>query len=185
MPSIAAHLTIAKILSKKLEIDDPDFIRGNVLPDVINMPSEKSHHKIKGTTYLIPDTNYFKEKLDFDNPLDLGYYTHLLLDKYFLEKYIPKNIDDLTVFRTGKMYKEYDLLNYDMVKRFNINTERAKKILLNYEHEVDEEKLNNNIDYLLSKNTGETEYLEEETFMNFLIKISDKIYEEVLELQSE
>ena len=44
-----------------------------------------SHHKIKGKYFLIPDLDYFKKHLDLNNHLYLGYYVHLLLDKYFLE----------------------------------------------------------------------------------------------------
>ena len=106
MPSIAGHMVIAKLVSEILCINDKDFIKGNLLPDVIL--NKESHHKIKGTYFLVPDLDYFKNNLDLNNKLELGYYTHLLLDYYFLEEYVPKVIKDLTVFETGIIYKEYE-----------------------------------------------------------------------------
>ncbi len=37
MPSISAHMVVAKEVSKKLNISSDDFIKGNLLPDIIDM----------------------------------------------------------------------------------------------------------------------------------------------------
>ena len=87
MPNISSHMIVAKLVSEKLHINDSDFLKGNLLPDVVN--NSNSHHKIPGKYYIIPDTEFFKQKLNLKNKLELGYFTHLLLDKYFLEEYIP------------------------------------------------------------------------------------------------
>ena len=34
MPSICAHMVIAKEVGKRLNINSDDFIRGNLLPDI-------------------------------------------------------------------------------------------------------------------------------------------------------
>ena len=60
MPSVAAHMVVAKLISDKLNIEDPDFIKGNLLPDILD--KELSHHKKQGKYYLIPDIQFFKEK---------------------------------------------------------------------------------------------------------------------------
>lgn len=49
MPSIAAHMVVAKIIGEKLNIYNKDFIRGNILPDVVNI--DDSHHKLKVNTF--------------------------------------------------------------------------------------------------------------------------------------
>ena len=45
MPSIAAHMAVAKLISDKLYIDKEEFYKGNILPDIIDIPD--SHHKMQ------------------------------------------------------------------------------------------------------------------------------------------
>ena len=58
MPSLAAHMVCAKLVSESLNIKDEEFIKGNLLPDIIDI--ENSHKKVKGKFYCIPDIEYFK-----------------------------------------------------------------------------------------------------------------------------
>ena len=69
MPSIAAHMVVAKLLEEKLGFKSTEFIKGNLLPDIIDI--KDSHHKIKGKYYFIPDLEYFKNTLDLSNDLYL------------------------------------------------------------------------------------------------------------------
>lgn len=177
MPCIAGHMVVAKLVSEKLNINDSDFIKGNLLPDIILEPD--SHHKIKGTYYYVPDLEYFKNKLDLTNKLYLGYYVHLLLDYYFLENFVPNNISDLSVFENGIMYKEYDMINYQLVKRFNLDVENLKKILMNFSEKINKETLVYNLDCLSLTIIEETDYLKFDSFATFLIEISEIISEAI------
>lgn len=177
MPSIAAHMVVAKLVSECLQIDDLDFIRGNLLPDIINL--KDSHHKIKGKYFLIPDLDYFKKHLDLNNHLYLGYYVHLLLDKYFLEDFVIKNISNLNVFKDRIIYHEYDMINYGLVKLFNLDVDKMISILSVFDENIDEKKLNYNLQCLLNKVDGETIYLKLDDFADFLYSISKTISEEV------
>ena len=111
MPSIAAHMICAKLVSDSLNINSDDFIKGNLLPDIID--KKDSHCKIKGKYYYIPNIEYFLENLDLSNKMDLGYLTHLLLDRYFLEEYIYEVVNGEEVFLSRIMYREYDIINYE------------------------------------------------------------------------
>lgn len=182
MPSIASHMAVAKLIKEKLKINDVDFIKGNLLPDIIN--NDQSHHKIQGKYYLIPDINYFKQKLNLNKKLELGYFTHLLLDKYFLEEYIPSNINNLKIFENKKIYKEYDLINYQLVKEFNLDVLYLQKILSEINGDIDKEKLSKNLKSLLNKETGETKYLNLDKFSDFLYNISQNISEEIRDYAS-
>lgn len=179
MPSIAAHMAVAKLVSEKLNINDPVFIKGNLLPDIIN--SNDSHHKIHGKYFLIPDISYFKDKLDLKNKLYLGYYTHLLLDKYFLEDYLPKYTKDINNFSNGIIYKEYDLINYKIVKDFNLDVDYLSTILSDYEIEVKNNILEDNIKFLNSKNEGKTKYINPD-ITEFIKEVSDKIVDDINDL---
>lgn len=181
MPNIAGHMIIAKLVSDKLKIDDPDFIRGNLLPDIINISREKSHHKIQGKYFLIPDIDFFKHKLNLKNKLELGYLTHLLLDKYFLEEYIPNNIKNFKLFEDKTIYKEYDMINYKLVKKFNLDIEKIKNDLKEINFDIDKKLLEKNIEYLFNKNEGKTELLDFDEYSNFLYNTSFVIYNEIKE----
>lgn len=177
MPSIASHMVVAKLVSEKLNINDIDFIKGNLLPDIVN--NFQSHHKIQGKYYLIPDIDFFKQKLNLNKKLELGYFTHLLLDKYFLEEYIPYNVNNLKTYEN--IYKEYDAINYRLVKKFNLDVLYLQKILSEINEDIDSEKLTKNLECLSNKEIGETKYLNFEDFSSFLYNIAQKISEEVKE----
>lgn len=177
MPSIAAHMVVAKLVSDNLKINSPDFIIGNALPDVISNPL--SHHKIQGKYYLIPDIDFFREKLDLNENLELGYFTHLLLDKYFLEEFVLDNVKDLKIFENKTIYNEYDKINYSLLKKFDIDSLKLIKILGKISLDVDEEKLDKNIKCLSNKELGETEYLDFDKLSSFLYNISFRISKEI------
>lgn len=177
MPNISSHMIVAKLVSEKLNINDPDFIKGNILPDIVN--NDQSHHKIQGEYCLIPNIDYFKRRLNLNKKLELGYFTHLLLDKYFLEEYIPNNIKDLNIFDNKLIYQDYDFINYQLVKKFDLDVLALKKILSEIDGDIDKNKLERNIKYLSNSETSETKYLNLEKFSSFLYNVSEKISEEL------
>lgn len=180
MPSIAAHMTIAKLLSEKLDIEEEDFYRGNLLPDVISATREASHFKVQGEHFLVPDLEDAKRNLTLTESMYLGYYTHLLLDKYFLEEFVPIYIRRFDLFKTKEMYSDYDEINGFIVTSFGLDVETITKILSeNYGCDIDKEKLEKNISCLNNEKNGEGIYLKKEQFRYFLEEVSDKIYDDV------
>ena len=103
MPNMSSHMAVAKRVSEILDINDKDFIIGNILPDLYN-DKKKSHYKIMGDFYLIPDIDYYIKNFDLNSNLNLGYLTHLLLDKYYLEDYLEKKIPGVDVFDDDIIY---------------------------------------------------------------------------------
>lgn len=111
MPSWGIHLATSYAVANKIKIKDKNtFILGNFLPDaeryVINdfsiyVPYNKSHFakiiKINGAEEKLPDYNEFinKYRKNLDNPIILGYLTHLLTDYYWnyltFSKYTASN----------------------------------------------------------------------------------------------
>ena len=180
MPNIAAHMVIAKLVGESLKIEDDDFYRGNLLPDVTK--EEDSHHKTPGkTNFQIPDMAYFQEKLNRKNKIDIGYYTHLLLDKYFLEEFLPTHIKRNDIFETGIIYDDYSAINSRLVEHFELDVDRIKKALRNFQEEVWMEKVEKNISYLEITEKKEPKYLKYEEFALFLEDISKKISKEIKE----
>lgn len=106
MPSWSVHLAIAKKVNAKLKLNEDLFLYGNLIPDVD-----------KGTKITRYEAHYYNENLPFptvpqekmidinkflnvyndvlNNPLILGYYSHLLTDQFYNEKvYTTKWIQD-------------------------------------------------------------------------------------------
>ena len=93
MPAWPIHLALAN----KLKPNNQSFLLGNILPDILDghlitpshtIDKNQSHFRInkKITPSLFIQEN--KDKLN--NPLILGYLTHLLTDEFY-NKYISKN----------------------------------------------------------------------------------------------
>jgi len=177
MPSIAGHMVVAKLVQENLKIESQEFIKGNLLPDIIK--KKNSHHKRKGKYFLIPDLNYFQKHLDLTKPLQLGYYTHLLLDQYFLEEFIPKNISNLDVFQNKIIYDEYNQINYLLVKAFRLDVKYLIEILEDFPTDIKKNKLNYNLKCLQLTDVGETTYLKYKDFAKFLYEISKVISKEI------
>ena len=184
MPSIAAHMICAKLVSNNLNINDPEFIKGNLLPDIIDI--KDSHHKMIGKHYYIPNIDYFINTLDLNNNLDLGYLSHLLLDKYFLEEYIYDEVNGEEVFLNKIMYREYDIINYRLLNNFNVDVDYLNKILKDYEVPINQEKYNKNIKCLnLGDIDEDLKYLNVDSFSKFLIEASNNIVKYLEEVKKD
>ena len=93
MPSWSIHLAIAKEANKKLKLNKDLFYYGNLIPDVdkgtsisrydahfyddIPFPKCPKENMINIDKFL----STYKDNLD--NPLILGYYSHILTDNFF------------------------------------------------------------------------------------------------------
>lgn len=186
MPSIAAHLVVSKLVGNKLNNDSLEFIQGNVLPDIIKI--EDSHCKINGKYYLIPDISASLRKSDIkDNDVLEGYLCHLLLDKYFLEEYIPNNIkeyDSVNLFQENGIYKDYSLISKNLINKFEIDVEKVNHSFKNMDYLYDYIKLRDNLSYLTYESNGETtRYIDFDNFSDFLIKVSDKIVNDIKKMR--
>ena len=181
MPNISSHMAVAVKVSEILEIDDPLFIEGNLLPDLYRN-KEKSHFKKMGKKYLVPNIEYVKSTFDLSNKLYLGYLVHLLLDKYYLEDYLLVRYPSKDVFEDKKIYNDYDILNKDIIDYFNMNIEYLENTLSKINiNGIDRVKLQNNIKFLRLNKDGDLLYLNKEDFLTFLNDIALKIVNEIKE----
>ena len=182
MPNISAHMIVAQEIAKKLNINRDDFIKGNLLPDIIDM--ENSHHKLQVGVYKVPNIEYFLQSLDLSKDINVGYLTHLLLDKHYLIDYLSNLYPNTDVFLDGAIYKDYDYLNYLLVSKFGLQTDKLESVLSQYDCKILKEKLEYNLECLKQKKDGKTKYLNFESFAMFLLDISDIISKELLDYAS-
>ena len=179
MPNISAHLIVGREVGKRLNINSDDFMRGNVLPDVIDM--KDSHHKIKKGIYFIPNIEYSLNNLDFDKDIDLGYFVHLLLDRHYLYEYLTDLYPNENIFIDKKIYSDYDYLNKRIVDKFNLDIDYCEKILNELDGNILKEKLKYNIECFKQDKEGETTYLDFDSFAKFIEEIVDVIVKELKE----
>ena len=174
MPNVSAHIGCALKVKERLNITDDRFIYGSLLPDILDMDKRKSHYKKRGTFFLVPDLDYYKDNNDLKDPFILGYYLHLYLDYYYLEEYLEQNNKGIDVFSDSTLYRDYDIINKDLVEHFNIDANEIEKILRNNSNnEVSERKLNMNINCLKLNEEGDMTYLKKDLFIPFLDKQVD------------
>ena len=179
MPSIGAHMVVAKEVAQKLHIQSDEFIKGNLLPDILD--EVDSHHKMKSGIYLVPNIDAYLNHLDFCSEISIGYLTHLLLDKHYLEDYIAKKYPKKNVFLDGKIYQDYDIINSLLVDKFQLNVPKIEEILKRYDCKIVEEKLKYNIECLKQKKFGYPLYLNFEDFSRFLKDVSETIRKELVD----
>ena len=178
MPNMSSHMSVAKRVAEILKIDSKDFYKGNLFPD-LHKDKRKSHYKIQGKIYEVPDIEFAKNNLDLNNPFNLGILTHLLLDKYYLEEYLTPRFKENVFDNCDVIYQDYDILNKKIIKHFKLNVKEIKKILIDYDYIIDNDKLSFNINCLDIDKEGKTIYLNEKEFIDFLENTSLKITNEI------
>ena len=111
MPYWGMHLAVAKKVNQKLKMQENEFLFGNIMPDINNgyaikdiskiIPHRQTHYatqkEFEKGRQIVPDYNKFYEqnKEHMDNPLVVGYLTHLLVDYYWNKKvYVEKGVYD-------------------------------------------------------------------------------------------
>jgi len=102
MASIMIHLAIAKKVKEHFDIrKEKDYYLGAIAPDIsrqIGESKEKSHFLINTTDNIPNITLFIKRYPTFKyNSFNLGYYTHLMTDKLWIENFIPTLIQDNTI----------------------------------------------------------------------------------------
>lgn len=89
MPSHKIHLSIAKRVNDKLNLDLDSIMLGSVLPDICESRNHSISHYQAGEKDLEglanPDKFIKKYKNKLNNPIMIGYLIHILTDRYYNE----------------------------------------------------------------------------------------------------
>lgn len=169
MPSIAAHFAFTKLILDDLNVDKEQFYKGNILPDIIDC--KDSHFKIEGKHFLIPDIDFYIQSSDLSRDINKGYLSHLLLDKYFLEEFVPiflANYDKRTLFSPNMMYNDYSNINMLLVEKYGIDVNYINHIMGNYEEKINMEKYLRNLKSINNTEKGEPRIIDFDAFCSFL-----------------
>ena len=182
MPNASGHLAVAQEVSKKLGIQDDRILIGSILPD-LPKDKTKSHYKVPGKIYYVPDIQQALKDLDPNDPLDIGILTHLLLDRYYFDEYLVEKYPNQDLFQDSTIYHDYDILNKDIIQYFQLDVDHIIEVLNQVQNKEYQRKLKKNQGCLFLKEEGKTTYLEKEDFIKFLEEVSTLIAEDIKKYQ--
>ncbi len=133
MASALIHLCIAKEVNKYLKMNEYDLMIGSIAPDIskeIGETKEISHFLDHSNEDDIPNIDRFLDKYrnDLHNPFTMGYFIHLLTDKYwfrdyiyqFIERYTRENVKKKVTYTAIRdlIYNDYTNLNADLIDKY-------------------------------------------------------------------
>lgn len=157
MGSLLMHVCVSNIVKEKLNLTNK-FLVGTVMPDLIKLEKDertKSHY-LKKFVYNngvkeLPDINKFitDNKDNLNDEEKLGYLAHLIEDRIWFEKYIPKyikcmnNNENLVIclkngcFKdakqfTNELYSDYMKIGDYIIDKYNINSKKIREDLFYY-----------------------------------------------------
>lgn len=136
MASAVIHLCVAKEINKYLKMNEDYILLGSIAPDIskqIGETKEISHFLDHTNEDDIPNIDRFlsKYRSELNNPFEMGYFIHLLTDKYwfrdyvykFIERYTQDNIKKNITYTAIKdlIYNDYTNLNITLIDKYNLN----------------------------------------------------------------
>ena len=98
---------------------------------------------------------------------------------HYLEEYLTPRFKENVFDNCDVIYQDYDILNKKIIKHFKLNVKDIKKILIDYDYIIDNNKGSFNINCLDIDKEGKTIYLNEKEFIDFLENTSLKITNEI------
>ena len=138
MASAIIHVCIAKEVNKVLGMDEKLLFLGTIAPDLskeIGQSKEISHFLDHSNEDDIPNIDRFLNKYEEElrNPFEMGYFIHLLTDKYWFRDYVYKYIErysiasgrkDLTYSALKQLiYDDYTNINIDLIDKYGLSLE--------------------------------------------------------------
>lgn len=135
MASAVIHLCVAKEVNKYLKMDEKTLLLGSIAPDIskqIGETKEISHFLDHSNEDDIPNIDRFLAKYrgELVNPFEMGYFIHLLTDKYWFRDYVYQYIERYTKDKTKKkitytaikevIYNDYTNINIDLIDRYEL-----------------------------------------------------------------
>ncbi len=133
MASAVIHLCIAKEVNKYLKMDLNELLLGSIAPDIskqIGETKEISHFLDHTNEDDIPNIDRFlaKYKDELNKPFEMGYFIHLLSDKYWFRDYVYNYVERYTQNNTKKkitytalrdlIYNDYTNINIDLIDKY-------------------------------------------------------------------
>jgi hypothetical protein len=133
MASAVIHLCIANEVNKYLNMNSNELLLGSIAPDIskqVGETKEISHFLDHTNEDDIPNINRFlaKYRKELNKPFEMGYFIHLLTDKYWFRDYVYNYIERYTKNNEKKkvtytalrdlIYNDYTNINIDLIDKY-------------------------------------------------------------------
>jgi hypothetical protein len=165
MASAVIHLCVAKEVNKYLKMDEKDLLIGSIAPDlskIVGETKEISHFLDHTNEDDIPNIDRFlnKYRKDLNKPFEMGYFIHLLTDKYWFRDYIYQYIERYTRDSNKKkltysaikniIYDDYTNINIDLIDKYELSLDIFSNEIVYPESNITEIPMDS-IDLLIEK----------------------------------
>ena len=135
MASAIIHICVAKEVNKYLNMDEKYLFLGAIAPDIskhLSQTKEISHFLDHTNEDDVPNVDRFltKYKDELVNPFEMGYFIHLLTDKYWFRDYVYQYVERYTKDETKRkitytamrdmIYNDYTTLNIQLIYKYEI-----------------------------------------------------------------
>lgn len=135
MASAIIHICVAKEVNKYLNMDEKYLFLGAIAPDIskhLSQTKEISHFLDHTNEDDVPNVDRFltKYKDELVNPFEMGYFIHLLTDKYWFRDYVYQYVERYTKDETKRkitytamrdmIYNDYTTLNIQLIDKYEI-----------------------------------------------------------------
>ena len=151
MASAVIHLCVANEVNKYLNMNSKELLLGSIAPDIskqIGETKEISHFLDHTNEDDIPNIDRFLKKYrsELNKPFEMGYFIHLLTDKYWFRDYVYQYIERYTKNNTKKkvtytairdlIYNDYTNINIDLIDKYELSLD-----LFFYDMEIPKSKI--------------------------------------------
>ena len=136
MASAIMHICVAKKVNEHLKMNEKNLILGSIAPDIAKQIGEKKNksHFLNDddSEYALPDIKSFLDlyKHELNKPFEMGYFIHLLTDKYWFRDYVYSFLDEYSYKEFGKtmtytelkdiIYNDYSNINVELIDYYDI-----------------------------------------------------------------
>jgi len=180
MPNIVAHYACGKLVAKKLKINDDNYLMGNLYPDYVD---KKKHYRIRGRLFEIPDIDLFmEEEKKLNKYFKIGFLTHLMFDKLFLDEFVVKDIYErldldkkTNIFESEKIYLDYTNMSKKIMDYYHFSLQEIED-LMRFEKDIDIEKYRSNVNVIKETVNDNLRYIDINHFISFLEVAANQIY---------
>lgn len=208
MPSWIIHFAISNKIVKKVKINNNIYNFASIMPDILEgyhtkntsqiIKDYSTHYPIRtsinGMDIRVPDIQGFKKryKNELENPVILGYYSHILAD-YYWNTFLYKNHYEMYDKEKGLLKiklnnSETKIFNFREIQKIKHNDLKIFSQALNYEWDIQFPTYDEQI-WEYSKKIKEFNYSKDDikntiTFINENLKKKEKPKEENYQLYS-
>lgn len=146
------HLCVAMNVARKFNFSY-EYVLGSILPDLTKKLPGKTrkmtHYitEVKDGVLDLPNLNKYLCENKLNNEKELGIYSHLIEDKVYFKNYVGRYIkiidNDMNKIKfnfdgklrnykeyQGILYNDFSLLNYYLIKKYNLDMNKIKDELL-------------------------------------------------------